>query len=401
MISREDFVKIKAMAAAGMFKKDIARELDIDARTVRRALVRGDAPKREVKKRVSKIEPYVGQIDELMKRGVWNGAVILREIEAAGYTGGRTTLRKYMQPKRALRMADRLTVRFETKEGQQLQSDWGQKWVKIGGIEHEAHFIVNTLGYSRRFHFWCTDSEDAEHTYEGLIRSFEYFGGVAEQVLLDNQKAAVFKTRGAKGEPAQFQERFVDLAMLYGFEPKACKPYRARTKGKDERMVGYIKHNFFERYQEFDSYAHMNQLAEQWLREEADPRVQGTVKEVVSLRFEREKGALKPLPAMRYDTAYHERRMAGWDGYIEVRGNRYSVPTELSGNSVRIRIGLDGILDIYGLDQTTRVAQHRLTQTRGECITVAQHHSDLWAKTLGVTMGVERRDLRVYQEVLE
>jgi transposase len=40
-----------------------------------------------------------------------------------------------------------------------------------------VHFIVNTLGYSRRFHFWCTDCEDAEHTYEGLIRSFEYFGG--------------------------------------------------------------------------------------------------------------------------------------------------------------------------------------------------------------------------------
>lgn len=401
MISREDFMKIKAMVAAGMFQKDIASELEIDERTVRRALVRGDAPTRKEQKRASKLTPYLGQIDELMKRGVWNGAVILREIEAAGYAGGRTILREYMQPKRALRTTDRATVRFETKEGKQLQSDWGQKSVLIDGVECEAHFIVNTLGYSRRFHFWCTDSEDAEHTYEGLIRSFEYFGGTTDDVLLDNQKAAVFKPRGSKGEAARFQERFVDLAMVYGFEPKACMPYRARTKGKDERMVGYIKHNFFVRYQGFDSFAHMNQLAEQWLRDEADQRVHGTVKEVVAERFEREKGALKALPAQRYDTSYQETRMVGWDGYVEVRGNRYSAPSDLSGQQVRIRISLDGLLDIYGHGSATPVAQHRLTPARGKWISVAQHHSDLWAKALGTSLGVERRDLRVYEEVLE
>jgi transposase len=401
MISREEFVKIKAMAAAGMYQKDIAGELGVDARTVRRAIARGDAPKRERQKRVSKLAPYHAQIDELMKRGVWNGAVILREIERAGYRGGRTVLREYMQPKRALRMrADRSTVRFETQAGQQLQSDWGQERVRIGGEECEAHFIANTLGYSRRFHFWCTDSEDAEHTYEGLIRTFEYVGGVTEEVLVDNQKAAVLMPRGSTGEAAVFQARFVDLAQLYGFEPKACRPYRARTKGKDERMVGYIKHNFFVRYREFDSWAHLNQLAEQWLREEADQRVHGTVKEVVAERFEREKGALKALPAQRYDTSYHEHRMAGWDGYVDVRGNRYSVPGELAGRPVRIRISLDGVLTIYPQDGQSAVAQHPLTSTPGVWITVANHHADMWAKALGASFGVERRALDVYQEVL-
>ena len=51
-------------------------------------------------------------------------------------------------------------------------------------------------------------------------------------------------------------------------------------------MVGYIKHNFFVRYRCFESWEHLNQLAEQWLKEEADLRVQGTVKEVVAERFE-------------------------------------------------------------------------------------------------------------------
>jgi transposase len=49
-----------------------------------------------------------------------------------------------------------------------------------------VRFIVNELGYSWRFHFWCTTSLDAERAYEGIIRSREYFGGVTEEVLVDN-----------------------------------------------------------------------------------------------------------------------------------------------------------------------------------------------------------------------
>jgi transposase len=200
---------------------------------------------------------------------------------------------------------------------------------QVAGQAVKVHFSVNTLGYSRRFHFWCTDSEDAEHTYEGLVRSFEYFRGVPQDVLVDNQKAAVLQP-GANGAPARFNERFLDLAGHYGFTPRACRPYRARTKGKDERMVGYIQQHFFVRYRAFESWAHLNQQAEHWLAEEADQRVHGTVKEVVAERFARERPALGPLPAQRYNTAYHETRHVAWDGYIEVRGNRYSVPAGLA-----------------------------------------------------------------------
>ena len=83
---------------------------------------------------------------------------------------------------------------------------------------------------------------DAEHTYESLIRAFEWFGGVPRQVWVDNQKSAVLShVPGA----VRFNERFKQLACHYGFVPKACRPYRARTKGKVERMVGYVKQHFF------------------------------------------------------------------------------------------------------------------------------------------------------------
>ena len=86
---------------------------------------------------------------------------------------------------------------------------------------------VNTLGYSRRFHVWGTVSQDAAHTCECLVRSFAYLGGVTKTVLVDNQKSAVIAHR--VGEGVQFHPRFLDLAGHYGFVPKACRPYRART----------------------------------------------------------------------------------------------------------------------------------------------------------------------------
>ena len=398
MIRKEEFAVIQTLHKRGVYQKDIAEELQVHPKTVSRALKRPGVPERERIKPDSKLDGYKDKIDQLLSEEVWNAKVVLREIQAEGYGGGYTILRAYIQPKRTLRPG-RATVRFETEPGKQLQSDWGEVLVEVGGELGKAHFIVNELGYSRRFHFWCAEREDAEHTYEGLIRSFEYFGGVTEEVLVDNQKSAVLQSSNS-GQP-KFNERFVDLALQYGFSPRACRPYRARTKGKDERMVGYIKQNFFVRYRAFESWAHLNQLAEKWLKEEADPRLHGTVKEVVAERFERERPCLQPLPAMRYDPSYFESRQVAWDGYIEVRGNRYSAPPALAGQRVAVRIGLDGLIRIYQADQL--VASHWLKSRQEGWGTLAEHQSAMWKRTLStenLRLQVEQHSLAAYEEAL-
>lgn len=395
MLRKEDWIVIKALKKRGVYQADIAAELGIHPKTVSRALKRDGPPEGKRRQRGSKLAPYKGQVDQLLADGVWNAVVILREIQAAGYDGGSTVLREYIAPKRALR-AGRATVRFETEPGRQMQSDWGEVVAEVAGEMVKVFFLVNQLGYSRRFHFWCTDSQDAEHTYQGVVNSLEYFGGVPQEVLVDNQKAAVIEHR--PGQPPRFNERFLDLAGHYGFTPRACRPYRARTKGKDERMVGYIKHHFFVRYRSFDSWAHLNQLAESWLGEEADQRVQQTVKEVVAERFLREQPALGPLPARPYDVAYRQTRQVGWDGYIDVRGNRYSVPGHLAGRSVAVRIGLDDSLRVY--DGETLVATHRLRPVAEGWGHVANHHRQLWRDVLsGDGAQVDHRPLAVYEEV--
>ena len=388
MLAKEDFMVIQALVKRGVYQRDIAQAVGVHPKTVQRAVKRGAAPRARTRRRPSLLDPYRAQINDWLAEGVWNGVVMWRELQARGYAGGISVLRDYIRPKRRLRPG-RATVRFETARGVQLQSDWGALETVIGGTPTVVHFIANTLGYSRRFHFWCTTCEDAEHTYDGLIRSIEWFGGVATEVLVDNPKCAVLAH--PRGGP-RFNPRFVDLAERYGFIPRACRPARARTKGKDERIVGYIKHHFFVRYRAFDSWAHLNQLAEQWLRAEADQRHHGTVHEVVAARFARAAPALRPLPAQRNDTSYWETRQVSWDGYIEVRGNRYSAPAALVGHRVSVRITRDDVVRIY--DGDTRVAEHRLQPGTEGWVTVPAHHTPLWRQAL----EVERRPLTVYEE---
>lgn len=232
MIGKEDFDVIKALKQRGVYQKDIAEQIGVHPKTINRALKREGAPVRERKKRGSKLDLYKATIDRLLSEGVWNDVVIFREIQADGYEGGITLVREYVRPKRVLR-SGKATVRFETKPGEQLQSDWGEVSVEVGGEPTRVYFEVNVLGYSRRFHFWCTDKADAEHTYEGLVRSFEYFGGVTAEVLVDNQKSAVLKPSN-EGQP-KFNERFLDLAGQCGFirgpAARTGRGQRGKTNG--------------------------------------------------------------------------------------------------------------------------------------------------------------------------
>jgi transposase len=385
MLNKEDWMNIQAQVAKGVYQKDIAMQMGVHPKTISRALKRGGPPGgKRPRARRSMLDPFKPMIDQMLREDIWNAVVILREIQAKGYTGKHTILHDYIQPKRPLRKS-RATVRFETGPGQQMQNDWGN------GVLTTVHFSVNTLGYSRRFHFWCTDREDAEHTYEGIVCAFEYFKGTVREMLVDNQKSTVIEHRF--GKQVRFNPRFIDLADHYGFTARACRPYRAKTKGKDERMVGYIKNHFFVRYRNFESFAHLNQLALQWLEQEADRRLHGTVKEVVMERFKREAASLGPLPVTRYDTSYFEHRLVHWDGYIEVRGNRYSVPARFCGRMVTVRISMEGDITVYADD--AMIARHRLQSAAEGWVTVPAHHAVLWQQAL----AVERRELSVYEEV--
>ena len=84
-----------------------------------------------------------------------------------------------------------------------------------------------------------------------------------------------------------------------------------------------------------------------------------------------------------------------WDGYVDVRGNRYSVPADLCGQTVVVRIGLDERFRVYDAADALR-AEHRIRPfAQGGWVTVSEHQSDLWK----ASFQVETRNLSVYEEV--
>lgn len=390
MLNREDFYMIKQMRKQGAYIVDIATQVGCSERTVRRYLKFPEPPARKTRHKMSKLKPFMDYIDMRLAENVLNGEVILTEIKAMGYTGGRSMLRYYIQPKHKMRPSKK-TVRFETQPGYQLQHDWGEIEVEVAGQPCKVNFAVNTLGFSRRFHVYAAPKQDAEHTYESLVRAFRYFDGGVKTVLVDNQKAAVLRNNNGK---VVFNSGFLLLADHYDFLPKAYRPRKARTKGKVERMVKYLKENFFVRYRSFDSFTHVNQQLEQWVSDVADKRMLRQFKETPEQRFELEKSALQPLPVIDFDTSYFDIRHVSWDSYIEVGGNRYSVPEKLCGHPVSIRVSLDDELQIYSNEQL--VASHRLSSAFSGWQTVPEHYAPLWQQ---VSL-VEHRPLSRYKELL-
>ncbi len=162
--------------------------------------------------------------------------------------------------------------------------------MRIGEESVRAYLFVATLGYSRRIFVRAFRHERQASWFEG---AFQHFGGRPAELLLDNARALVERHDPATREVV-FNERFHAFAAYWDVRSHACAPYRARTKGKDERGVGYVK-----RYaiagRHFASWSEMEGHLARWTREVADLRVHGTTGETPQARFEREEAAaLRP-----------------------------------------------------------------------------------------------------------
>ena len=164
-----------------------------------------------------------------------------------------------------------------------MQIDFGDTRVWIGGERVRIHVFVATLGYSRRMHIRASQRQRQADWFEGMEGAFLRFGGVPAEVLIDNAKALV-EHHDAVTREVRFNARLHAFARYWGFTPRACAPYRARTKGKDERGVGYVKKNAIAG-RRFESWAAFEAHLDRWTREVADQREHGTTGVAPAERF--------------------------------------------------------------------------------------------------------------------
>jgi hypothetical protein len=231
---------------------------------------------------------------------------------------------------------------------------------------------------------------------------------VPRELLHDNLKTAVL-SRGSGGK-IHWNSRYLDFALYYGFSPYPCKPYRAQTKGKVERSIGYVQQSFWVGTH-FTDLADLNQQALEWLQSVANVRIHGTTGVTPLSRFGQEH--LQPLPGTRFDTSHITHRQATRDCTVHYRGNVYSVPAAHAGPMLLLKENEDGMLRIYTAEQTL-VAEHRLVSGRFQRVVLESHYaglprsaparkSSLARQVLRPELApaVEERPLSVYAQVLE
>jgi hypothetical protein len=135
-----------------------------------------------------------------------------------------------------------------------------------------------------------------------LEAAFTYFGGVPAEILFDQMKAVVVGDERPHGGRLLENAEFLRFAAHWDFRIRACRPYRAKTKGKVERPVFYVRDNFVYG-REFLGDGDLNAQALSWLDEVANQRVHGTTREIPRERFEHaERAVLKPLAARPYQS---------------------------------------------------------------------------------------------------
>lgn len=357
MVEPEIVRQIRALSAMRWGTRRIAGELGISRGTVKRYLSGGAAA--EVQTRPSARRLTDEQRDDVVRlfdtTAEGNAVVVQQLLAERGLDVHVRTVQRVVEPVREQRRASEVaTVRFETAPGHQLQIDFGEKWVWIGEQRVRVMLFIAVLAYSRRGYVRAFRSQRHDDWREGLAGAFRHFGGVTQTVLVDNARALVVE-RDAERGTTRLHPAFEAFCRDWGVTARACYPYRARTKGKTERGVGYAKSNALAG-RRFESWAHLEAHLASWM-DKADDRVHGTTHEQPRVRFERdEASALRPLPARPLPVRQRRlaRRVAS-DCFVDVDTVRYSVPHRLVRRPVEVLVGDH---EVVVFDGTTVVARH-------------------------------------------
>ena len=364
MLSQEEYMDVVALHRQGWTIGQIAESIGRHPATVSSWLKKGGPPPRRAAPagHVPVIDDrWAARIDELLDANPELLATsVERIIRAEGYGGSYESLVRHLRSVRGVRRrrSPVVSVPIETAPGAEFQFDWSDccDWGEVWGLG-DLHCFGAVLCWSRRRHWWFAPSLDRPHTLEGLVRFFTDVGGVAA-LGRTYRMGALGVTRGGV---FRFAAEAVDFARYHGFKLVACKAGDAKRKGKTERLFGELNASFMQEMalDPPGSIAELNARAERWLAAYVHPRPHRATGEARAERLKAELPLLGRLPNVHYDTARREPRVVSAPfPLIEVDSVPYSVPPELVGATVEVRIPVDaGIIQVR--HQGRPVATHR------------------------------------------
>jgi transposase len=342
----------------------IARRTGVDRKTVRKYIQAGLEPPHYSPRRPrptlldahhAYLRERVATYPDLSARR------LLRELRGFGYTGGYSQLTEFLRDVRPATSVG-FERRFETSPGQQAQVDFAQfrtGFTDEPGAVRIVWLFSMVLGHSRLIWATFVMHQDLQAVLRCHVAAFEAIGGVPAEILYDRMRTAV---TGEGDEGIVYNATLLACARHYGFMPKACRPYRAKSKGKVERPFRYIRQDFF-LARSFRNLDDLNQQLRQWLDEDANARVHATTRRVVAAHFAEERTSLKPLPAGPFQAVLRLERRVTRDGMISVGGNLYSVPDCTRRRAVEVHTLTR---EVHIFEEGRQIAAHPVLEGRGQ-----------------------------------
>lgn len=370
MIAVSQFLAVKALLAERVPKKDVARRVGLDVRTVRKWARRieaggGPVPRRAVVPQV--LDAFRERIAERVGRG-WTAVQVHRELLGiAGFEGSYASVRRLVK---SLRMATPdVYCRMTFAPGEEAQVDFAHVGsMDVGGGRRAVvHLLVVTLAFSRMLHAELVLDQTVPTFLGALRRAFEFFGGAPERVKLDNLKSGVLLDQLGQ---RYYQEDFFRLCRHYGAVPDAARPRTPTDKGRVERSIGYVRTSFL-RGRAPTPLAQAQADLAAWRDGVANVRLHGTTQRRPVDLFAEERAALRPLPAEPYEVAVFGLHRVRKDCHVQVRGNFYSVPWRFVGQDVLVRLTETHVSVLAGEE---RVAHHARATGRGQDVTDRAHY---------------------------
>jgi transposase len=227
---------IREMRLRGKSKKAIARELELDIKTVRKWSRREWEPQRRRAHEVD-LAAYGEVIGRRFPEVGYNAMVLYRELRKAGYGGSERRVRRFVEPLRAAVRPETVTLRFETGPGEQAQVDWGMIGVWIGEQRVKVHLFVMVLGFSRRIFVRAYEHERLGNLLDGHEAALALQWPDADSALRQPADDRVVQGRGQRHDRMEPPFQGPDGLLWRGGEAVPVLPGADRGEGRERGQV--------------------------------------------------------------------------------------------------------------------------------------------------------------------
>jgi len=300
--------------------------------------------------------------------------VFNRLVAEHGFTGGESTIRRYIRQRKielGLDLSCQVFIPCEPDSGREAEIDWGMATAIIAGDSMRLKYFCMRSKFSGKPFVRFYPCERQQAFFDGHTKAFEFYGGIFPVLIYDNLTSAVRKVM--LGRTRIEQESFRTFKVYHSFEARYCNPASGHEKGGVEGLVGFARRNFMVPVPEAASIEELNEVLMKQCLSYGSHTIAGREQSVDAL-YEEEKNALFSQPEVAFSNIHARDGRADKYATVIVDKNRYSIPWRFVGQKLKILLFVDRVEIFVG---TKRLAAHeRLFGNNKWCLN-PEHYLEL------------------------